>query len=99
MDPGSTVTGFGVVEGMPGGAGARLLECGVIRAGTGALPKTGAGAAGFDYTKIANDGSELPADAPLGSAAGEWACTRDNATGLVWEVKTDDGGLRDMDWL
>ena len=38
MDPGSTVTGFGVVAGMPGGAGARLLECGVIRAGTGALP-------------------------------------------------------------
>lgn len=38
MDPGSTVTGFGVVEGMPGRTGARLLECGVIRAGNGALP-------------------------------------------------------------
>jgi crossover junction endodeoxyribonuclease RuvC len=38
VDPGSTVTGFGVVEGMPGRVGARLLECGVIRAGTGALP-------------------------------------------------------------
>ncbi len=35
VDPGSTVTGFGVVEGTPGRAGARLLECGVIRAGDG----------------------------------------------------------------
>ena len=23
---------------------------------------------------------------------------RDNVTGLMWEVKTDDGGLRDKDW-
>jgi hypothetical protein len=26
-------------------------------------------------------------------------CVKDNATGLVWEQKTDDGGLRDKDWL
>jgi hypothetical protein len=26
----------------------------------------------------------------------DWACTRDNVTGLVWEVKTADGGLRDQ---
>jgi len=68
-------------------------------AGNGVLPKIGAGSASFDYTKIANDGSELPADAALGSAPGDWACTRDNFTGLVWEVKTNDGGLRDKDWL
>ncbi len=37
MDPGSTVTGFGVIEGTPGRTGARLLECGVIRAGGGGL--------------------------------------------------------------
>lgn len=24
-----------------------------------------------------------------------WSCVRDNVTGLTWEVKTDDGGLRD----
>ena len=65
----------------------------------GALPKVGAGSAGFDFTKIANDGSDLPPDAALGDAPGDWACTRDNFTGLVWEVKTDDGGLRDKDWL
>src|SRR5690606_34936481 len=68
-------------------------------ASNGLLAKVGAGSAGFDYTKIANDGSELPPDAALGSGPGDWACTRDNVTGLVWEVKTDDGGQRDKDWL
>ena len=65
----------------------------------GRFQKIGAGDASLDYTKIANDGSELPADAALGAGAGDWACTRDNVTGLVWEVKTDDGGVRDKDWL
>jgi len=65
----------------------------------GRFQKIGAGDASLDYTKIANDGSDLPADAALGDAPGDWACTRDNVTGLVWEVKTNDGGLRDKDWL
>jgi hypothetical protein len=34
----------------------------------------------------------------LGSGQNDWACTKDNKTGLIWEVKTDDGGLRDKDW-
>ena len=51
--------------------------------------------AGNGFTKIANDGRELGAEAPLGNGPEEWACTHDNATGLVWEVKTSDGGLRD----
>lgn len=25
-------------------------------------------------------------------------CVQDNVTGLIWEQKTDDGGLRDKDW-
>ena len=29
--------------------------------------------------------------------ATEWSCVQDNHTGLMWEVKTDDGGLRDKD--
>ncbi|CAK0761691.1 DUF1566 domain-containing protein [Gammaproteobacteria bacterium] len=65
----------------------------------GTLTKIGSGPAGFDYTKIANDGTALPANTTrLGTAAGEWACTRDNVSGLTWEVKTNDGGLRDQDW-
>ena len=47
------------------------------------------------YTKIANDGSELPDSAQLGTNPKDWACTKDNNTGLIWEVKTDDN-LRSM---
>ncbi|MDD5229653.1 MAG: DUF1566 domain-containing protein, partial [Methylococcales bacterium] len=50
------------------------------------------------YTKIANNGSLLSDDAKLGTAPTDWACTKDNKTGLIWEVKTTDGGLRDKDW-
>jgi hypothetical protein len=48
------------------------------------------------YTKIANDGSALAESAALGAAPRDWACMRDTATGLTWEVKTRDGGLRDL---
>ncbi len=58
----------------------------------GALTKTGAGAKGFDYTKIANSGAAVDAGVALGTAAGDWACTRDNVTGLTWEVKTAVAG-------
>jgi hypothetical protein len=62
----------------------------------GAFAKTGGGAKGFDYTKIANNGGTLAAGAALGPNPGDWACTRDNFTGLVWEVKTTSG-LRSQD--
>lgn len=52
----------------------------------------------FSYTKIANDGSVLPNSAKLGRNSKDWACTKDNNTGLIWEVKTDDNGLRDKKW-
>ena len=64
--------------------------------------KVGGGTAGFDFTKISNSGGVLPASAVLGSGSNDWACTRDNVTGLIWEVKTV-GGLRDKNhsysWL
>ena len=56
----------------------------------GTLTKVGGGNAGFDFTKIANNGSVLPASAPLGSGPNDWACTRDNVTGLIWEVKVNN---------
>jgi len=65
------------------------------QAAAGALTKVGAGAAGFDYTKIANNGSTLPTSAALGTGVADWACTKDNVTGLIWEVKTTSG-LRNM---
>jgi hypothetical protein len=44
-----------------------------------------------NYTKLDADGGDLDA------SAAEWAMVRDNITGLIWEVKTDDGGSRDKD--
>ena len=60
-------------------------------AAKGQLTKIGVGDAGFDFTKISATGLPLPASVT------EWSCVQDNHTGLMWEVKTDDGGLRDKD--
>jgi hypothetical protein len=57
---------------------------------------TGAGTAGSKYTKVSNDGTDLPESASLGGNATDWACTRDKVTGLLWEVKTSSG-LRSQD--
>jgi hypothetical protein len=71
-------------------------------AASGALVKIGGGMVGFDFTKVCNSGEAAgtgacPVNPALGSGANDWACTRDNVTGLLWEVKTDDNGLRDKD--
>ena len=52
--------------------------------------KVGGGSKGFDFTKIANNGTALPATAALGPNATDWACTFDNNTGLMWEVKVNN---------
>jgi len=57
----------------------------------GQLDKVGGGAGGFDFTKLDANGNDLSEN------ASDWSCVRDNHTGLVWEVKTDDGGLSDKD--
>lgn len=44
------------------------------------------------YLKLDIGGNELPANAT------SWSCVKDKETGLIWEAKTDDGGLRDKDW-
>lgn len=62
-----------------------------VAARAGTLTKIGGGRAGFDFTKLDANGNDLPASAT------SWSCARDNVTGLVWEIKTDDGGLRDKD--
>ncbi len=51
---------------------------------------------GGRYIKIANNGTRLPDTASLGAGPTDWACTFDNTTRLTWEVKTTDGGLRDI---
>jgi hypothetical protein len=61
-------------------------------------PVTTVPSSATSYSKISNSGSTLPDSAKLGANPTDWACTRDNETGLIWEVKTDDGRLRDKDW-
>lgn len=45
------------------------------------------------FTKIDSFGNNLPATAT------NWSCVLDTTSRLLWEVKTDDGGLRDQDWV
>lgn len=67
----------------------------------GTLTKIGNGSNGFDYTKLGFDGSPLEIqnaewNPNLTEASGSvWSCVRDNVTGLIWEVKSDDGRLND----
>jgi hypothetical protein len=63
-------------------------------AAAGKLSKVGGGEAGFDFTAL--DASGQPTTP--GSGATLHPCVRDNVTGLLWEVKTADGGLRDQQW-
>jgi hypothetical protein len=41
------------------------------------------------YTKLDGSGNELP------DSAKSWTTVRDNLTGLIWEMKTDDGSIHD----
>ena len=43
------------------------------------------------YTKLDENGDDLPYEATT------WVMVRDNVTGLIWEVKTDDGSIHDKD--
>ncbi|CAC9967656.1 hypothetical protein [uncultured Gammaproteobacteria bacterium] len=69
------------------------------KAATGTLTKVGGGKAGFDFTKLGSTGNVLSVQnaawkksgAGTESAGTKWSCVRDNVTGLVWEVKTDEG--------
>jgi PKD repeat protein len=48
------------------------------------------GRLGFSFRKLGTSGQLLD------DSATEWSCIKDNVTGLIWEVKTNDGGLRDF---
>lgn len=43
------------------------------------------------FIKLNDKGQELPID------AGQWAMIQDSTTGLIWEVKTTDGSVHDME--
>ncbi|WP_339136252.1 MAG: DUF1566 domain-containing protein [Candidatus Electrothrix sp. GW3-4] len=50
------------------------------------------GHAGFSFTKLDSNGDPL-----VDQGATSWSCVQDKVTGLIWEIKTDDGGLHDKD--
>jgi len=50
-----------------------------------------------DFTKLDSNGEPL-ANQELDYATQPWEVVVDNDTGLVWEVKADDGQLRDKGW-
>lgn len=79
---------------LPGGVApaAEMSDAGATALGRDVKAKFGEDRTGFDFTKIGEDGQSLPKD------AGKWVCVRDNMTGLLWEVKSDDGDLHDKDW-
>jgi parallel beta-helix repeat protein len=43
------------------------------------------------YTKLDATGNELP------DSATSWSMVKDNVTGLIWEMKTDNGSIHDKD--
>ncbi|TWI61354.1 uncharacterized protein DUF1566 [Desulfobotulus alkaliphilus] len=45
------------------------------------------------YTKLDEKGKPLP------DSATSWSCIKDHKTGLIWEEKTDDDGLRDWNHI
>jgi Protein of unknown function (DUF1566) len=64
--------------------------------------KAGNGVAGFSFRRVCRSGDiagqgTCPATPRLGTGPKRWGCTMDRLTGLLWEIKTNDGGLRDMD--
>ena len=63
-------------------------------AAAGQLTKIGSGEGGFDFTALDAEGQST---APS-SGNTPHPCVRDNLSGLVWEVKSADGGLRDQKW-
>jgi hypothetical protein len=63
-------------------------------------PARGDGRNGFSFQKVCNSGQVAGTgtctnEAVLGPGPDDWGCTADRVTGLVWEVKTADDGLRD----
>lgn len=51
------------------------------------LDKVGTGLGAFDFTKLDENGDELP------NTATSFSCVRDNNTGLIWELKTVSNNL------
>ncbi len=56
------------------------------------LQKVGTGDAGFDFTRLNDDGSEYSGSGDYDTDP--WTCVRDNHTGLIWQTKEPVNGTR-----
>ena len=61
-------------------------------------PEGSGGHGGFAFTPLDVNGNPIPlvGDPPVPAETPR--CVWDRVTNLIWEVKTDDGGLQDKDW-
>lgn len=88
-----TAVSAGYQPGYPGQDGQRGAD--VVNL-AGQSEKAGRGLQGFDFTRLDSVGDEVD------DTSQPWRCVRDNVTGLVWEVKTDDatlhGARHDYTW-
>jgi pimeloyl-ACP methyl ester carboxylesterase len=50
------------------------------------------------YTKLGHGGTVLPDNALHVDDGGPWMMTRDNVTGLIWEIKTKDNKNEQYNW-
>ncbi len=73
---------------------AAALAALVVLSGACAADTDDAGAA---FVRLRHDGSAIPGGIKAAGkrAPQDWACMRDTRSGLIWERKTRDGGLRD----
>ncbi len=88
------------VMGIAGNAGVRPHQDGRYGRDVATLNKIGSGAAGFDFSCVLWNGVIVNSAActgtlivnnsglPTASPNSDWACTKDNITGLVWSLQT-----------
>lgn len=50
------------------------------------------------FSKIANDGTPVSEAVSFGAGSRDWGCTRDETSGLMWEVKSLAKGFRYHGW-
>lgn len=60
--------------------------------------KIGGGVAGFDFTPLDASGNTIPLTGTPPVPAAMPVCTRDNVTGLIWEVKTTANRDTTLTW-
>jgi hypothetical protein len=78
-----------------GNAGTRPRQDGRFGRDVANPTKVGGGAAGFDFTPLANSGAAIALTGTPAVPSGTPRCIKDNVTNLIWEVKTTTSGLQD----